>query len=141
MIDPEEYKRALKDLDNLAEVVKLLIDANNHTVKSVNEMTDSLYMLDTRMTERESDSQGVKNLLFAGLSALGMEPKVEEYSNLTAKVDTLYLIGSGPSLNKVDVSSLKDRATLSLNRSYVAWPYWGFAPTFYVAIERRLSGC
>jgi hypothetical protein len=141
MTDPEEYKRVLKDLESLAEVVTALVESNNHTVKSVTEMTDSLYMLGTRMMEQKSDNEGVKNLLFAGLGPLGMDPGTEEYLNLTAKVDTLYLIGSGPSLNKVDVSSLKDSATLSLNRSYVAWPDWGFAPTFYVAIERRLSGC
>ena len=141
MIDPEEYKRALKDLESLAEMVNLLIDANNRTYKSVGQIINSLHVLDSRVKELGSDTGGVKNLLFAGTSALGMEPKVEEYLNLSAKVDTLYLIGSGPSLNKVDVSSLKDSATLSLNRSYVAWPDWGFAPTFYVAIERRLSGC
>jgi len=134
MVDP-------RDFEKVCEVLDALVVSNNNNYQAINQVLEELYGLDSNIKKLESEVLGIKNLLFAGLSALGMEPKAEEYLNLSAKVDTLYLIGSGPSLNKVDVSSLKDSATLSLNRSYVAWPDWGFAPTFYVAIERKLSGC
>ena len=35
--------------------------------------------------------------------------------------DTIFLIGSGPSLNKIDMSLLKDVNTMSLNRQYIAY--------------------
>lgn len=46
-----------------------------------------------------------------------------------------FLIGSGPSLNKVDVTRLAQLDTMSFNRSYVAWKQWGFAPTYYACLD------
>lgn len=51
------------------------------------------------------------------------------------KRDGCFLIGSGPSLAKVDVSRLTDLETISFNRSYVAWDQWGFAPTMYACLD------
>lgn len=45
------------------------------------------------------------------------------------------LIGSGPSLNKIDVSRLKHAHTIAFHRSYVAWDQWGFAPTMYACLD------
>jgi len=45
------------------------------------------------------------------------------------------VIGSGPSLNSVDVTRLADVQTMAFNRSYVAWRKWGFAPTYYAALD------
>ena len=52
--------------------------------------------------------------------------------------DTIFLIGSGPSLNKIDMSLLKDVNTMSLNRQYIAYEEWGFFPTYYTIIDRKL---
>lgn len=46
-----------------------------------------------------------------------------------------FLIGSGPSLKKVDVTRLAQLDTISFNRSYVAWKQWGFAPTHYACLD------
>ena len=46
-----------------------------------------------------------------------------------------FLIGSGPSLNEVDVARLAHLDTISFNRSYVAWKQWGFAPTLYACLD------
>ena len=48
-----------------------------------------------------------------------------------------FLIGSGPSLNRVDVRRLADRWTIAFNRSYIAWDQWGFEPTYYAALDSR----
>jgi len=45
------------------------------------------------------------------------------------------VIGSGPSLNAVDVTRLAEVQTIAFNRSYVAWRKWGFAPTFYASLD------
>ena len=45
------------------------------------------------------------------------------------------MIGSGPSLNGVDVSLLADVDSIAFNRSYVAWKRWGFAPTYFVCLD------
>lgn len=46
-----------------------------------------------------------------------------------------FLIGSGPSLNKVNVTRLAQLDTISFNRSYVAWKQWGFSPTYYACLD------
>lgn len=45
------------------------------------------------------------------------------------------LIGSGPSLNKIDVRRLASTHTIAFHRSYVAWDQWGFAPTMYACLD------
>lgn len=45
------------------------------------------------------------------------------------------LIGSGPSLAKVDIGALKNYPTIAFNRSYIAYDDWGFAPTYYACID------
>ena len=55
---------------------------------------------------------------------------------LDKRVDSgCFLIGSGPSLNEVDVTRLASVDTISFNRSYIAWNEWGFAPTFYACFD------
>lgn len=54
------------------------------------------------------------------------------------KKDTVFIIGSGPSLNKLDVSKLADYDTISLNRQYIAYSDWGFIPTYYLIIDPQL---
>lgn len=48
---------------------------------------------------------------------------------------TIYLIGNGPSLNKVDVEALKDKNTVSFNRAFIAYKDWGFDPTHYMVVD------
>jgi len=46
------------------------------------------------------------------------------------------LIGNGPSLRNIDMSSLKNVDTLSFNRAYLSYGEdWGFNPTYYCVID------
>ena len=54
--------------------------------------------------------------------------------------ETMFVIGSGPSLNKIDIKQLKGLNTISLNRQYIAYDDWGFWPKYYVCIDQRLIG-
>lgn len=45
------------------------------------------------------------------------------------------LVGSGPSLNKIDVGRLAAARSIAFHRSYVAWDDWGFAPTMYACLD------
>jgi hypothetical protein len=46
-----------------------------------------------------------------------------------------FIIGNGPSLRNTDVSLLKNEVTFGLNRIYLAFDDWGFATTYYVAVN------
>lgn len=46
-----------------------------------------------------------------------------------------FLIGTGPSLNKVDVTRLAAYDSITFNRAYIAWPEWGFTPTYYACVD------
>jgi hypothetical protein len=46
-----------------------------------------------------------------------------------------FLIGTGPSLNQVGVTRLAQYDTITFNRAYIAWPQWGFTPTYYACVD------
>ena len=48
---------------------------------------------------------------------------------------TAFIIGTGPSLNKIDISKLKGKNTITFNRAYIAFEDWGFDPTYYCSID------
>ncbi len=52
--------------------------------------------------------------------------------------ETMFVIGSGPCLNKVDIKLLKGLNTISLNRQYIAYDDWGFRPKYYLCIDAKL---
>ncbi|MDY6823758.1 MAG: FkbM family methyltransferase [Thermodesulfobacteriota bacterium] len=45
------------------------------------------------------------------------------------------IIGNGPSLNKMDLSFLKNEACFGFNRIYLGFDKWGFVPTYYLAVN------
>lgn len=47
-----------------------------------------------------------------------------------------FIIGNGPSLNRTDLSYLKNESTFGLNRIYLLFPTVGFSPTYYVSVNR-----
>lgn len=49
--------------------------------------------------------------------------------------ETCVIIGNGPSLAKIDVSSLRGVATFGLNRGYLWWQKHGFEPTYFVTVN------
>jgi len=53
----------------------------------------------------------------------------------TITSETIYIIGNGPSLNKIDISRLKGKDTISFNRAYIAYNDWGFFPKYYMAAD------
>src|SRR5210317_1185187 len=51
------------------------------------------------------------------------------------KGERCFIIGNGPSLNKTDVSKLKNEYTFGMNRIYLAFPEWGFETKYFVSIN------
>jgi len=51
---------------------------------------------------------------------------------------SIFIIGSGPSLNLYDMTRLRSHNTFSMNRQYISYEEWGFLPTYYGCIDRNL---
>jgi len=51
------------------------------------------------------------------------------------KGERCFIIGNGPSLNKTDVSKLKNEYCFGMNRIYLAFPDWGFETSYFVSIN------
>lgn len=54
----------------------------------------------------------------------------------TTDSSTIYIIGNGPSLNRIDISRLRDKDTISFNRAYIAYSDWGFYPKYYMTVDK-----
>jgi hypothetical protein len=48
------------------------------------------------------------------------------------------LVGSGPSLNRIDLRRLAGRPTITFNRAYLAWRDWPFEPSFHACLDPNL---
>ena len=48
---------------------------------------------------------------------------------------TAFVIGTGPSLNDIDMEKLKNYDCVTFNRAYIAFDDWGFVPQYYLAID------
>jgi len=47
-----------------------------------------------------------------------------------------FIVGNGPSLNKIDMSLLKNEITFGQNRCYLGYEKWGFPFTYYCLADR-----
>lgn len=56
---------------------------------------------------------------------------------MRARSSGIVLIGSGPSLNRIDPRRLRGHDTIAFNRSFLAWPSSGFAPTWHACLDPR----
>ncbi|MFC1483888.1 6-hydroxymethylpterin diphosphokinase MptE-like protein [Candidatus Neomarinimicrobiota bacterium] len=54
------------------------------------------------------------------------------------KGERCVIIGNGPSLNKMDLSLLKNEITFGLNRIYLLFPRIDFQPTYYATMNEAL---
>ncbi len=55
------------------------------------------------------------------------------------KGERCVIIGNGPSLNKMDLSPLKNEITFGLNRIYLLFPRIDFQPTYYATMDENMS--
>ncbi|GAB6094261.1 hypothetical protein JCM14469_05130 [Desulfatiferula olefinivorans] len=56
------------------------------------------------------------------------------------KGNRCFIMGNGPSLNRTDLTKLKDEYTIGLNRIYLNYERMGFQPTFLCATNPTLIG-
>lgn len=67
----------------------------------------------------------------SGIGLTENERKLLSLHNIH-KGQRAFLIGNGPSLNKCDMTFLKDEITIGANAIYLNYPKMGFHPTYYV---------
>jgi len=61
--------------------------------------------------------------------------RLSRYKNRHAG-ERCVIIGNGPSLNKMDLSFLRNEITFGLNRIYLGFEKWNFMPTYYVSVNQ-----
>ena len=60
--------------------------------------------------------------------------KIREFEN-KHKGQRCVIIGNGPSLNKMDLSFLKNEICFGMNKIYLGFEKWNFLPKYYVAVN------
>jgi hypothetical protein len=78
----------------------------------------------------------LENLLTYNTSPLGRKSK-ERLGTFRDKHknERCFIIGNGPSLNRMDLSPLKDEVTFGLNRIYLLFDRLGFCTSYYIAVN------
>lgn len=59
---------------------------------------------------------------------------LSDYVNIH-KGERCFVVGNGPSLNKIDISYLKDEITLGANRVFLGFEKWGFHFNYWACID------
>jgi hypothetical protein len=59
---------------------------------------------------------------------------LSKYRNIH-KGKRCFVIANGPSLQKMDISVLRNEFTFSMNRAYLLYNKWGFIPSYFVCIN------
>lgn len=65
------------------------------------------------------------------------DPKKNSLKSLKNKYKgkRAFIIGNGPSLNRIAMEKLAREYTFSFNRAYIAYEQWGFKPNFFVSTD------
>lgn len=61
--------------------------------------------------------------------------RIQSYKNIH-RGQRCFIIGNGPSLNKMDLTLLQNEITFGMNRIYLLFPKMGFQTTYYVSVNR-----
>jgi len=74
---------------------------------------------------------------FAGFANPIKQQSVNRLKDLrdSHRGERCFIIGNGPSLQKMELSPLRDEVTFGMNRIYLHFPQMGFETTYYVAIN------
>lgn len=59
---------------------------------------------------------------------------LQKYHN-AHKGERCFIIANGPSLKRMDITTLKNEFTFSMNRAYILYAEWDFVPKYYVCIN------
>ncbi len=71
----------------------------------------------------------------AGSRVLEIPHLADEYRDIH-KGRRCFVIGNGPSLNKIDMTKLRDEITIGANRGYLGFPKWGFHFKYWCVVDQ-----
>ena len=66
-------------------------------------------------------------------------PRLRELRRQYAGKERCFIIGNGPSLNRTDLTKLRDEVTFGVNGLFLKFEEMGFAPTFYVVEDHLVA--
>ena len=86
--------------------------------------------------QTNDDSNRIRGLgWFFQPDAVTSRFRMRRYKNLHSG-ERCFIIGNGPSLNKMDLQLLHDEITFGANRIYLLFPKMGFHTNYYVSVNR-----
>lgn len=120
------YERLLQQIDQVSKV------AQRTTVSGFPRGKHSLYSQDGEHKNELISPHDRNNVGSTGRMTLEM--LANKYAGRRA-----FIIGNGPSLNKLDMTKLKDEITFGVNNIFYNFENMGFKPTFYVVEDRLVA--
>jgi len=95
---------------------------------------------------RSLNKLGINDILFFNLNQIlrrRFDYFLDDFHN-ARHGERCFIVGNGPSLNRIDMSRLKNEVTFGCNRGYLGFEQWGFHYTYWtvgdrVQVEHHLS--
>lgn len=72
---------------------------------------------------------------FAGSRVLELPHLADEFRGIH-KGRRCFVVGNGPSLNKIDMGRLRDEITIGANRCYLGFQRWGFTFSYWCVVDQ-----
>ncbi len=107
----------------LEETVKTLEKAVQNRTNEINKLKYK-----SVLSDRTFES------LFRGIYGRSLHDFVGRHTG-----ERCFVVGNGPSLNKIDMTRLKDEVTLGANRAFIGFEKWGFSYDYWMVQDRILA--
>jgi hypothetical protein len=72
-----------------------------------------------------------------GSSVFGFKRYLHEFAGIH-KGERCFILGNGPSLNKIDINLIKDEVTFGANMVYKAFPQWRFHTKYWCIVDSMI---
>ena len=124
---PKNESALLTYIDNFTGVV-MLDSSGLHKLRSL--LAEGL----AKFPESREMQKRVNTVSMMAFESVGCD-KLAPYKD-KHKDERCVIIGNGPSLNKMDMSFLKDEICFGFNRIFLGFEKWNFTPTYYVSVNK-----
>lgn len=130
----EKYPDDIKALSMLTDHYWSIWLPEIYQIDLINRYANSVLLANRNKSEIDAILQKVQILTQRKKGVEIGKQKLSKYENIH-RGERCVIIGNGPSLNKMDLSFLKNEYTFGMNRIYLGFEKFSFHPTYHICVN------